>query len=455
MGLFSTLPHRNTHKTGGRDALTPADIGAASLVGGKVPADQLPSGPEFQELTVYEKLIVIPSAIPSEAEQQADLWAPSAAFNELNINGTVIAPDENGVTTVYTPLAFSDPSAVRTALGAASALFSTDLPGSTMSQAVGGAPAQTAATWETKSVNQILGDILFPTVLPTYTVPTAALSFNPALPSIFEVGQNYSGVVTATFIKNDAGAFSGAYSVSRSGASGSKGDTGAATEGSATDVPDQFYPNPNNPNRSYARTLSENFTLAFGTTSWVGNSFQGYLAGLAKKDNKGLDDTRTPSVRSANAPQAASSPFSSATVNANAIYPWFWGKASSQPTKSSIAAAIAGGGANRILASANGTLSITFAASNEFIWFALPQFSPLLSLPATSATPAKTKWYVNETNQGNIESTGLFAPAGATQAVDAPLVSPETTRRWTGVQYQIYISNFATTTSGVMQIREN
>jgi hypothetical protein len=31
MGLFSTLPHRNTHKTGGRDALTPADIGALGL----------------------------------------------------------------------------------------------------------------------------------------------------------------------------------------------------------------------------------------------------------------------------------------------------------------------------------------------------------------------------------------------------------------------------------------
>jgi hypothetical protein len=319
-----------------------------------------------------------------------------------------------------------------------------------MSQAVGGAPAQTASTWETKSVNQILGDILFPTVLPTYTVPTAALSFNPALPSIFEVGQNYSGVVTATFIKNDAGAFSGAYSVSRSGVSGILGDTGPATEGSATDVPDQFYPNPNSPNRSYARTLSENFTLALGTTSWVGNSFQGYLAGLAKKDNKGLNDTRTPSVRSANAPQAASSPFSSATVNANAIYPWFWGKSSSLPTKASIATAIASGATNRNLATANGTLGITFAATNEFIWFALPQFSG-----PSSSTPAKTKWYVNETNQGNIESTGLFAPAGATQAVDAPLVSPETTRRWTGVQYQIYISNFATTTSGVMQIREN
>jgi hypothetical protein len=195
--------------------------------------------------------------------------------------------------------------------------------------------------------------------------------------------------------------------------------------------------------------LSENFTLALGTTSWVGNSFQGYLAGLAKKDNKGLNDTRTPAVRSSNAPQDASPTFNSETVNATAIYPWFWGKSSSLPTKASIAAAIAGGGANRILESANGTLSITFAASNEFIWFTLPQFGP------TSETPAKTKWYVNETNQGNIESTGLFAPAGATQAVNAPLVSPETTRRWTGVQYQIYISNFATTTSGVMQIREN
>jgi hypothetical protein len=379
MGLFTTLPHKNTHKTGGRDALTPADIGAASLVGGKVPAEQLPSG-----------------------------------------------------------------------LGGG-ALFSTDLPDSTMSQAVGGAPAQTASTWETKSVNQILGDILFPTVLPTYTVPTLTLSFNPALASVYEVGQSLSTVVTLSGVKNDAGDFSGSFSIARSGVSGSSSDTSGAVQGSAPDVSIQFsYPNPNNPNKSWVKTWDQNLLLALGDTSWVGTASQGYAAGAAKKNNKGIDDTRSSSVRSANAPQAASSPFSSATVNANAIYPWFWGKSSSLPTKASIATAIASGATNRNLATANGTLGITFAATNEFIWFALPQSSG-----PSSSTPAKTKWYVNETNQGSIEATGLFALAGTTQAVDAPLFSPETTRRWTGVQYQIYISNFATTTSGVMQIREN
>ena len=323
-------------------------------------------------------------------------------------------------------------------------LFSTDLPNETMSQSIGGAPAQTVATWETRSVNQILGDILFPTVLPTYTVPTLTLSFAPALASVYEVGQSLSTVVTLSAVKNDAGDFSGSFSIARSGESGSSSHASAPVQGSAPDVSSQFtYPNPNNPNKSWVKTWAQNLSLAFGTTSWIGTATQGYAAGAAKKNNKGIDDTRSPALRSANAPQTSSETFSSATVNANAIYPWFWGKSSSLPTKASIATAIASGTTNRNLATANGTLGITFAATNEFIWFALP-----------TGASTKTKWYVNETNQGSIEATGLFALAGTTQAVNAPLFSPETVRRWNGVQYQIYISNFATTTSGAMQIRE-
>jgi formylglycine-generating enzyme required for sulfatase activity len=336
-------------------------------------------------------------------------------------------------------------------LGKTDLKFFSNMPNNLLSTPVGGAPSLSASAWEAKTVNEILDEILFPTVLPTYTVPTAELLFNPALPSVFEVGQIYSGVITATFIKNDAGAFSGDINIARSGASGGNGIIEAGTEGSATDVPGQFnYPNPNNPNRSYIRTFTDTFSLAMGITSWTGTASGGYSAGLAKKNNKGLNDTRPPAVRSINAPQAAhnfETTFAK-TVSVNTILPWFWGKSSTQPTKASIATAIASGSANRILASANGTLSITFAAANEFIWFALPNFSA----PST-ITPAKTKWYIDEINKGSIESTGLFLPAGTTQAVDAPLVSPETTRRWTGIQYQIYISAYATTV-GQIQILE-
>jgi hypothetical protein len=89
-------------------------------------ADSSHTHTEFQALTVYEKLIVAPSTEPSPAEQQAYLWAPYAAFNELDINGTTIYPDDQGTVisgtpvTISCPLAFSNPSAVRAAIGAAS-----------------------------------------------------------------------------------------------------------------------------------------------------------------------------------------------------------------------------------------------------------------------------------------------------------------------------------------------
>jgi len=67
----------------------------------------------------FQKVSVVPSASPSLPEQQSDLWAPYAAFNEININGTGIADDGSGNTTVYGPLAFTAPAAIRTALDAA------------------------------------------------------------------------------------------------------------------------------------------------------------------------------------------------------------------------------------------------------------------------------------------------------------------------------------------------
>jgi hypothetical protein len=106
-------------------------IGAASetatqtALDGKADSSHTHTG--FSELTVYQKLIVAPSSEPSPAEQQAKLWAPYAAFNELDINGTAIYPDDLGTVisgtpvTISCPLAFSNPSAVRAALGAASA----------------------------------------------------------------------------------------------------------------------------------------------------------------------------------------------------------------------------------------------------------------------------------------------------------------------------------------------
>lgn len=83
-----------------------------------------------------------------------------------------------------------------------------------------------------------------------------------------------------------------------------------------------------------------------------------------------------------------------------------------------------------------GSIDVTFAASAEYIWFAVP---------ATSTS--KTSWYVDTLNNGDIgEASDLF---GIEQVIS--IDSPSSL--WSGQNYKIYVSNFATTTTGSMQLR--
>ena len=91
---------------------------------------------------------------------------------------------------------------------------------------------------------------------------------------------------------------------------------------------------------------------------------------MAKNDNKGNIDTRTASVRNVNRPQAASTNYDSSNRTITGIYPYFWGVSTTQPTTTSVANEISNGTANKVLSSAGGTLTITFNASSEFLWFA-------------------------------------------------------------------------------------
>jgi hypothetical protein len=118
----------------------------------------------------------------------------------------------------------------------------------------------------------------------------------------------------------------------------------------------------------------------------------------------------------------------------NRIYPYFWGKLSDMNVISDFNALISTG--NKFVASSTSTISITFNASNERLWFAIP----------FSSTP-KTRWFVDNINQGDIGGvTNLFA-SPVLQSINTPL--------WNDVNYNIYFSNFLTNTNGVMQLRNN
>ena len=92
---------------------------------------------------------------------------------------------------------------------------------------------------------------------------------------------------------------------------------------------------------------------------------------------------------------------------------------------------IKNGTANKVLSSAAGSFTITFNASSEFLWFAhFAQYND------------KTTWYVDGNNNGTIGSKLFDNPQ--VSSVD----SPDT--YWTNINFDIYISYYATTTVGGM-----
>jgi hypothetical protein len=133
-------------------------------------------------------------------------------------------------------------------------------------------------------------------------------------------------------------------------------------------------------------------------------------------------------------PQSANATtFASTTSVITGIYPYFWGVSSTQPTAASIATAIQAGTANRVLAVGSGALTITYNASSQYVWLAVQ-----------TGYAAKTTWYNTALNNGLI-GAGQFILAGVSQAVTSP------SAYWSGVTFNIYISGYATTTSGSIQ----
>lgn len=309
-------------------------------------------------------------------------------------------------------------------------VYNTLISDDVQSIAVGGATAQPASSWKSKNIVEVLDTILFPDVAPTYTIPTISISGTQS--GTKEIGSTLSQSLTVIAVENDAGVFTG-LTINKSGTSiaSSVGPTGTTT----TSIAAQFgYTDPNNPNYSYILSATDSVTVINGSINWSGTGT--YSAGLPKRNNKGVTDTRTASVRSTSAPQAASS-ISASTITVTGIYPYFWGKSSTQPTASSIAAAILAGTANKVLSAANGTVSVTYGAVGEYVWLA-----------HVASYTTKTKWYNTELNQGNI-GAGNFILSPVTQAINSP------DAYWSNINFSIYISDGATVTDGAIQFRNS
>lgn len=302
---------------------------------------------------------------------------------------------------------------------------------------VGGSPAGVpASTWKTRNLVEVLDSILFPDVPPTYTIPT--ISIGGISSQVVEVGDTIVSNITASATKNDAGAFT-QLRVLRNGSPLFTDVT--LTSSAAGNVPPQFgYNDPNNPNFSYSISptpYTDTYVIpGVGTTIYTVDG--DYNSGLPKQNNKGVFDTRPAAVRSFSAPQLGDTNFTSSSIVYTAIYPYFWGVSASAPSAASIAADIAAGLTNQVLSSAAGTIVISFGASSQYLWFAVQ-----------SAYPAKTRWYVDPLNQGDIGGASNLFNTPITQSVNSPNFY------WSGINFEIYISNYQTSTFGTMELRNS
>lgn len=310
--------------------------------------------------------------------------------------------------------------------------------------ALGGiAAGTTVADLKGDTIVSLLDALLFPTVLPTYNpLPTRGLT--SSVTGTKEVGTTHNPALSATGTKNNAGAYTDiTIKKSVNGATATTLATGTPTESSATNLSQQFgYDNANNPNKSYTKTFTDSSLVvpapagSANTSTVVYSSTADYNAGLALKDNKGNDDTRSAAVRSANAPQAASSGFASVNRTISGLYPYYYFKSSSPITTASMVTAIENGTATASVASASGTLTIPYNVFEQYL---------AVAYPATNTT--KTYYFVTALDNGAI--TVPFNPV-ATSNVDSP------TSLWSSISYKIHTSNSSLTNSNsTIQLRNS
>jgi hypothetical protein len=277
-----------------------------------------------------------------------------------------------------------------------------------------------------KTMVQLWNDLLFPTVEPTYTIPTITMT-GPSNQTL-EAGSTYAPSISLYGDKNDAGIYT-QLRVLRNGSSLFT-DT-SLTESNITDIAAQFgYTDPNNPNHRYTISptpYSESYVLPSGASATI--TYQGdgnYDSGLRKLDNKGNTDPSAYALRTTTGPQLSGSTFGTTTYTITSIFPYFWGKMGSLPTVDSIASAISGGTANKVLTAATGTLTVTFNSSSEYIWVAYQ-----------NAYSTKIKWYRTPLDNGSCN--GDFITAAVTKTVKSP------DSYWIGITYKMQWSVYGTT----------
>jgi hypothetical protein len=251
--------------------------------------------------------------------------------------------------------------------------------------------------------------------------------------------------ITPTATKNTSGAFTQfrIFKKINTGVWSQLGSNVTAITTSAGPVlPDQFgFADQNNPNYTYTATAAYSDTYnmptpSSGTSSTVQYKVDGnYSVGVPNKDSRGNSDTRTPQIRNnpQPGPQAASTGFESSVQTITGMYPYFWGSSTTAVSAAQVAAAIQSGTANKVLASADGTLSINFNVDSKYIWFAHYDLYPL-----------KKSW-----NTSLVSTPAAIANGDPTSIWNSPTTQNVTSPNayWSNVPFKIYTGNIQQTSA--------
>jgi hypothetical protein len=276
--------------------------------------------------------------------------------------------------------------------------------------AVGGASAAAASAWKTKTVVQVLDEILFPTILASIGTNKSVSLAVSGTSGVLEIGESYSRTLTATFNRGTI--------LNGSGTTNSNPLVGAVEDYTFTGTGISSTTQTGN-------TLSLTSTVVSGSNNWAVTATHGAGSG-AYFDNKGVAGTNLNGSR-----VAGSATDSSSSPTITGLHPYYYYKSSSPITSAAMVAAIQGGTATKVIASSTGTLSIPYAVTDQYLAVAYPTTSTL-----------KTRYYVTVSDADVI--TVVF------QAVTTPSV---TTTLWTQT-YNVHVSKSAlTNTNAYIELR--
>ena len=283
---------------------------------------------------------------------------------------------------------------------------------------VGGMLAGTTLTGRTLS--SILEEILITTYYPT--INDQYNTFNDNVANSYEVGTVIDIDFTAGF--NKGSIYLGAtFQDYRSG-----------------DVNCYYYTGTGLPATVGTTSLSDvqsvsGVTVPAGTCTWT--SCVGYDCGPQPLDSDGCDSGSP-------LPSGITSAISTTVTG---IYPYYWGTYASggAPAGSNRPAStnnlVTGG--TKVLASSNGTICVTFGStSDDYLWFAIP-----------TGSTSKTCWYVDEINNEKIE--GGIGPGCCLFPLFTGVSICSAQSCWSNVPYKVYVSNYQSAISAVMQIRNS